>query len=519
MKANSQHLNLIGNEKPEQQIFSALLKGWRKKVGYCSLLAAVPAMLVPVVEAHSDSSKTAASGVTEKAPRRERAKMRVGNRAFLKNQSAFRLPHSNSSSLSLLAQSPGVDECPGRPIPGGTYTTTQPYIATGNTTGANDTINFLQSYYYYYYGNYGAQGPDHVYSFILTSRGANAEITVQANTAGYEPMVYILPQASGCPRGTENLAKSWWALSYPNQGVATINKFQLDGLPLNTTIYVFVDSPYSDGSHSAGAYNLQFKDLTIAQQESCPNSIDCSDFFVRQHYYDFLEREPDPTGYSAWLNVLNNCAAGDVNCLHEQRLTTSSGFFGSPEFYLKGYYVFRFYRTAYGRLPEFNEINNDMRWVSGQTATELYGRKADFTNNFVLRTEFTNLYSGVLNTNFVATLMSRYGLTSITTPDPQSPDGTTKVTLTQAQLSSRLDAGTLTRAQVLRAIADSDQVFNIEYNSAFVAMQYYGYLRRTPETAGFNSWVNYLNTHPGDFREMVRGFVDSTEYRNRFGTP
>jgi hypothetical protein len=50
-------------------------------------------------------------------------------------------------------------------------------------------------------------------------------------------------------------------------------------------------------------------------------------------------------------------------------------------------------------------------------------------------------------------------------------------------------------------------------------MQYYGYLRRTPEAAGYNTWLDYLNAHPEDFREMVRGFVDSTEYRSRFGQP
>jgi hypothetical protein len=515
MKANSRPLNLIGNEKSEQQIFSALLKSWRKKLGYCSLLATVPAMLLPVVEAHSDSSKTTAASITEKAPRRERTKMKFVNRALLKNQSAFRLPHHNSSVTSLM-QSGGPDECPGQSIPGGTYTATQPYTTTGNTTGANNTISYLQSFYYYYYGNYNTLGPDHVYSFVLTSRGPDPEIRISASSSGYAPMVYILTQWGGCPGGTGNLATGWWALSYPNQGVATLNRFQLEGLPLNTTIYAFVDSPLSgDG----GSYELRMKDVTIASPASCPNPVDCSDFFVRQHYYDFLNREPEPNDVGAWLNVLNNCPAGDVNCLHEQRLTTSAGFFGSPEFYLKGYYVFRFYRTAFGRLPEFSEINSDMWWVSGQTPNELFARKRDFTNNFVLRSEFTNLYSGIPNANVVATLMNRYGLTSITTPDPQFPDGTAKVILTQSQLVSRLDAGTLTRAQALRAIADSDQVFNIEYNSAFVAMQYYGYLRRTPESTGFNSWTNYLNTHPGDFREMVRGFVDSIEYRRRFGQP
>jgi hypothetical protein len=51
-------------------------------------------------------------------------------------------------------------------------------------------------------------------------------------------------------------------------------------------------------------------------------------------------------------------------------------------------------------------------------------------------------------------------------------------------------------------------------------MQYFGYLRRDPETQGFNDWLNHLTvTHPGDFRSMVNGFMNSIEYRLRFGTP
>ena len=56
-------------------------------------------------------------------------------------------------------------------------------------------------------------------------------------------------------------------------------------------------------------------------------------------------------------------------------------------------------------------------------------------------------------------------------------------------------------------------------NGAFVAMQYYGYLRRTPEPEGYQNWLNYLNAHPTDFRTMVNGFVNSFEYRLRFGRP
>src|SRR5262249_2693379 len=108
--------------------------------------------------------------------------------------------------------------------------------------------------------------------------------------------------------------------------------------------------------------------------------------------------------------------------------------------------------------------------------------------------------------------------TTIHTPDPANPDGGTKVTLTTTDLSNGLNSSTLTRAQVLRAIAQSDEIsLQLEAVNAFVGSQYYGYLRRTPDTGGFNSWVNYLKQNPTNFRTMVHGFLDSNEYRLRFG--
>jgi len=63
------------------------------------------------------------------------------------------------------------------------------------------------------------------------------------------------------------------------------------------------------------------------------------------------------------------------------------------------------------------------------------------------------------------------------------------------------------------------EVDRAEFNGAFVAMQYYGYLRRTPEEEGYQAWLRYLNANPTDFRTMVNGFMNSPEYRLRFGQP
>ena len=269
--------------------------------------------------------------------------------------------------------------------------------------------------------------------------------------------------------------------------------------------------------------------IVITDSETTPvvNPILATDdtgigFFVRQHYRDFLGREPEVS--EPWSAILKNCPDQmNVNPTSPSaacdRIAVSGAFFGSPEFLTKGVYTIDFYRVAFNRLPDFSEFVVDLASVSGLTPAETNAKRAAFANNFVLRPEFTSLYGAMSNTTYVNTLMGRYGLTSITTPDPANPDGPNKVTLTTTDLINRLNAGTLTRAQVLRAIVQSDQVVNAEAVNAFVASQYYGYLRRTPEPAGYASWVNYLNTHPGDFRTMINGFLNSSEYRLRFGNP
>jgi hypothetical protein len=78
-----------------------------------------------------------------------------------------------------------------------------------------------------------------------------------------------------------------------------------------------------------------------------------------------------------------------------------------------------------------------------------------------------------------------------------------------------LNNGTATRAQVLRQIAESAEVYQKYYNSAFVVMEYFGYLRRDPDALYLN-WIVALDANPSDSRRMVDGFVNSTEYRNRF---
>ncbi|HEX8071239.1 MAG TPA: hypothetical protein VF546_14885, partial [Pyrinomonadaceae bacterium] len=287
------------------------------------------------------------------------------------------------------------------------------------------------------------------------------------------------------------------------------------------------DDAYAEGAETAqlrllnpagavlGAQTTATLTITDNDAPGAPNPIFTTPFFVRQHYLDFLAREPEVG--EPWSAILNGCS--DVNnnpsC---DRLTVSGAFFGSPEFLNKGVYVIVFYKVAFSRLPAYAEFAQDLRSVTGATAAETNAKRAAYAASFTQRPEFQTAYGGVSNAAYVNALLGRYQLSQITTPDPANPDGTTKVTLTSAQLTSQLNAGALTRAQVLRAVVQSDEVSQQrEAVNAFVAAQYYGYLRRTPEPQGFDNWVNYLTSHPGDFRTMVNGFMNSTEYRLRFG--
>jgi hypothetical protein len=247
--------------------------------------------------------------------------------------------------------------------------------------------------------------------------------------------------------------------------------------------------------------------LSINDNDTAPtaNPLGGDSFFVRQQYLDFLSREPDPDGFNAWVGVLNRCIVENKpDC---DRITVSSSFFRSTEFQLKGYFVYLFYKVSLGRLPRYVEIIPDMRSVTGATAAEVQAKRDAFANTWIERSEFMTLYPNTLSdAAYVTKLLQTAGVTLTGT-------------ITRETLIADLQAGRRTRAGVLRAIVEHPSVDAQEYNQAFVAMQYFGYLRRDPEMQGYQNWLNYLRANPTDFRTMVSGFMNSAEYRLRFGTP
>ena len=244
------------------------------------------------------------------------------------------------------------------------------------------------------------------------------------------------------------------------------------------------------GRHIDAAFNGIYTDERA-------NPLDTTEYFVRQQYRDFLGREPEEAGLSGWVSTINNCASGDLRC---DRVHVSESFFRSDEFQQRGYYLYRFYSTALGRKPDYNEFAPDLAGVSGfLNNDQLAAAKAAFVNNFTVRPEFMTRYDALSNSAYVDALIRTAG-----------------VNLGERQtLIDGLNTGMQTRAQVLRQIVESSEVYQKYYNQAFVVMEYFGYLQRDPDALYLN-WIVTLDANPADSRRMVEGFVDAAEYRARF---
>ena len=79
------------------------------------------------------------------------------------------------------------------------------------------------------------------------------------------------------------------------------------------------------------------------------------------------------------------------------------------------------------------------------------------------------------------------------------------------------EGDTAGRVAALKSVIGSRPVYNFLYPRGFVLMEYFGYLRRDPEPAGFQFWLDVLNNKvPGNFRSMVCAFITSREYQLRF---
>jgi uncharacterized delta-60 repeat protein len=281
--------------------------------------------------------------------------------------------------------------------------------------------------------------------------------------------IFILINEDSKVEGTENFTIS---LSTPSSGASI-------GTPATATIQVTDDVPETSG-----------------------NALDDTAVFVCQHYHDFLNRQPEPGGFQGWQNTLNTCpqSGKDGNGNFCDRIEVSSAFFRSQEFQVRGYFLYRFYSVSFGRVPRYMEFMADLSLTTGfLTDQQVEAGKQAFISEFMTRPEFKNKYDSITDpTNYVNALLSTAGVTISN----------------KQQLIDDLAQGKKDRAEVLRAIVESPEVTAKFYKEAFVVEEYFGYLRRDPDIL-YLEWIKTFE-QTNDYRVLVGGFMNSTEYRHRF---
>lgn len=250
-----------------------------------------------------------------------------------------------------------------------------------------------------------------------------------------------------------------------------------------------------------------FTALPTAQTE---NPLDSSpEFFVRQHYLDFLRREPDQAGLAYWSARLTECDH-DAGCINASRIQVSAAFFASPEFQQTSSYIYRLYLATLGRQLSYQEFVDDHRQLKG--GPNLERERVAFADEFVQRREFIDKYQSQTTAEaFVEALLQaiRQSLAL-------------DLSASRAALLATYQSGddlNHSRRLTVTAAIDNEAFRQSVYNSSFVLMQYFGYLQRNPDAQGFDFWTHTLNGRaPGNFRGMVCAFLTSTEYQLRFSS-
>jgi hypothetical protein len=275
-----------------------------------------------------------------------------------------------------------------------------------------------------------------------------------------------------------------------------------------------VNSPFSLGPPNVATVEIDDDDTGPPSG----NPIDDTEFFVRQQYQDFLNREPDAEGLQFWIGEIQSCGADPI-CVDIKRQNVSAAFFLAIEFQETGYLVYRLNLASFARFPNHRDFLRDTQAmgrgvVVGQDGWQqrLEANQRAFIADFVRRPELIAEFPLDMSpAAFVDRLNANIGLSL--TPDERDA------------LVAGLTTGAMDRAAVLNEVARDSDFVQREFNRAFVLLQYFGYLRRSPDDepdfdmSGYDYWLNKLNQFNGNFMRasMVKAFLDSTEYRERFG--
>jgi uncharacterized repeat protein (TIGR01451 family) len=380
-------------------------------------------------------------------------------------------------------------------------------------------------------GQFGASGQPSIVQLDTSDTNVNEGLVVQSktikvlrlgDTSAAATVDYTTSDGTATERSDYTTARGTLRFA-PGETEKTFDVLITDDALVETdeTFNVTLSNPTGPvaiGSPASAAFTIKDNDGGPLQ----PNPIDDSQFFVRQHYHDFLNREPDAAGLAFWTNEIEKCGA-DAQCRDVRRVNVSAAFFLSIEFQETGFFLYKLYAASFGRQPTYSEFMRDVQELGrgvvvgqGDWQTRLAANRAAFVAAWVKSRDFAGDFDASSNFGYVDKLFLRAGLLVDTVPNNNAD---------RDALVAALNAGTKTRTQVLLDIVELPAMRQRHFMQAFVLMEYFGYLRRNPndppdgDLGGYNFWLQKLFEFNGDFikAEMVKAFISSDEYRHRFG--
>jgi Calx-beta domain/Domain of unknown function (DUF4214) len=364
-----------------------------------------------------------------------------------------------------------------------------------------------------------------VYTIVENITFATVTVLRSGNTAGAATVDFATSDITATQKADYTIALGTLSFA-PGQLSKTLDILISEDSKVEgqETFTVSLSNP--TGSAGIGAIGTATIQITDDAVEPTTNVNDDPATFVGQHYHDFLNRQHDAPGLAFWVDQITSCG-GDPECIAIRRINVSAAFFLSIEFQETGFFVIRNQRVAFGRKSDtaasrfrYQEFVRDARQVGkdvviGQPGADaqLEANKQAYATQIVTSAAFISRFAIGLNAEqYVDALFS----SAMVTPTTTERD---------AAITAFGGGGTAGRVAALRSVSNSASVTNTEFNPAFVLLQYYGYLRRNPTDApdgndsGYQFWLTKLNMFGGNFvnAEMVKAFILSGEYRDRFG--
>ena len=281
------------------------------------------------------------------------------------------------------------------------------------------------------------------------------------------------------------------------------------GLLDNNDVFVM----NADGSAQTNITNNAADEITpdwqtlLSAEAPFANPVDEPTFFVRQLYLDVLNREPDAPGLAYWVGEITRCGT-DVQCVNRRRVGVAAAFFIEQEFQQTPYFIYRLYKATLERRLTFAEFMADRSRVMEGPNRE--ATKQALVEDFVNRQEFQRKYSvngnAPTGAQFIEALI-------------QAVRRTSGVDLSDRRTEFQNDFNAnASQARIVRLVIDDPRFVQAEYNRGFVLGEYFSFLRRDPDEAGYQFWVDVIsNREVNNYLGMVCAFITSAEYQLRSG--